>query len=141
MFSWCLWIEEDFSSRSIPPEVFIGKGVLKICSKFTGEHPCRSCFATLLKSHGCTPVYFLHIFSSRKNTSGGLLLKFLLILGVLKAMFSACKTQVFNTHWKSVDWFLHTRAMAITRLKRRFNILQQTRSLNTAYQHQGYIFF
>ena len=22
------------------PEVFLGKGVLKICSKFTGEHPC-----------------------------------------------------------------------------------------------------
>ena len=34
-------------------EVFLGKGVLKICSKFTGEHPCRSAseFATLLKSH------------------------------------------------------------------------------------------
>ena len=26
--------------RSSPPEVFLGKGVLKICSKFTGEHPC-----------------------------------------------------------------------------------------------------
>ena len=24
-----------------PPEVFFGKDVLKICSKFTGEHPCR----------------------------------------------------------------------------------------------------
>ena len=30
-----------------PPEVFSIKVVLKICSKFTGEHPC---FATLLKS-------------------------------------------------------------------------------------------
>ena len=28
--------------RSSPPEMFLGKGVLKICSKFTGEHPCRS---------------------------------------------------------------------------------------------------
>ena len=27
-------------SRNIPPEVFFEKGVLKICSKFTGEHPC-----------------------------------------------------------------------------------------------------
>ena len=27
------------------------RGVLKICSKFTGEHPCRSCKATLLISH------------------------------------------------------------------------------------------
>ena len=28
--------------RSSPPEVFLGKGVLKICCKFTGEQPCRS---------------------------------------------------------------------------------------------------
>ena len=27
---------------SSPPEVFLGKGVLKICSKFTGEHLCQS---------------------------------------------------------------------------------------------------
>ena len=27
-------------SRSSHPEVFLGKGVPKICSKFTGEHPC-----------------------------------------------------------------------------------------------------
>ena len=42
-------------NRSSHPEVFLGKGVLKICSKFTGEHPCQravqSCNATLLKSH------------------------------------------------------------------------------------------
>ena len=24
------------------PDVFLGKGVLKICSKFTGEQPCQS---------------------------------------------------------------------------------------------------
>ena len=28
--------------RSSHPEVFLGKGVLKICSKFTGEHPSPS---------------------------------------------------------------------------------------------------
>ena len=28
--------------RTSHPEVFLRKGVLKICSKFTGEHPCRS---------------------------------------------------------------------------------------------------
>ena len=38
----------DRSSRS---EVFLVKGVLEICSEFKGEQPCRSCFATLLKSH------------------------------------------------------------------------------------------
>ena len=35
--------------RSSHTEVFLGKGVLKICSKFTGEHPCRN--VSLLKSH------------------------------------------------------------------------------------------
>ena len=29
-------------SRNTPPEVLLGKDVLKIYSKFTGEHPCRS---------------------------------------------------------------------------------------------------
>ena len=33
------------------PEVFLGKVVLKICSKFTGEHPCGSAIW-----HGCSPV-------------------------------------------------------------------------------------
>ena len=28
--------------RSNPPEVFLKEGVLKLCSKFTEEHPCRS---------------------------------------------------------------------------------------------------
>ena len=35
--------------RSSHTGVFLENGVLKICSKFTGEHPCRR--ATLLKSH------------------------------------------------------------------------------------------
>ena len=35
-------ISQLYKNRSSPPEVFLGKGVLKICSKFTGEHPCRS---------------------------------------------------------------------------------------------------
>ena len=30
------------SYRSSPSKVFLEKGVLKICSKFTGEHPCWS---------------------------------------------------------------------------------------------------
>ena len=28
------------STKRSRPEVFLGKGVLKICSKFTGKHPC-----------------------------------------------------------------------------------------------------
>ena len=30
------------SDRNSLPEVFLRKDLLKICSKFTGEHPCRS---------------------------------------------------------------------------------------------------
>ena len=56
--------------RNSPTELFFGKGVLKICSKFKGEHPCRSYF------DGCSPVNLLHIFriTFHKNTSGGMLL-------------------------------------------------------------------
>ena len=35
--------------RSSPSEVFLGKGFLKICSKFTGEHPCRSAISIKLQ--------------------------------------------------------------------------------------------
>ena len=70
--------------RSSPSEVFLRKGVLKICSRFTREHPCRSVISMKLQSdfieialrHGCFPVNFLHIFRTFfcKNTSDGLLL-------------------------------------------------------------------
>ena len=66
---------------SSPSEVFLGQGVLKICSKFTGEHPCRSAISIKLFEitlwDGYSPVNLLHIFRTPfyKNTSGGLLLK------------------------------------------------------------------
>ena len=70
--------------RSSHPEVFLGKGVLKICSKFTGEHSCRSKISIKLQSnfieitlqHRCSPVNLVHIFRTPflKNTSGWLLL-------------------------------------------------------------------
>ena len=71
-------------SRSSRPEVFLRKGVLKICSKFTREHPCRSAISIKLQSnfieitlrHGCSPVNLMHVFRINflKNTSGQLLL-------------------------------------------------------------------
>ena len=70
--------------RSRPPGLYLGKSVLKICSKFTGEHPCRSVipikllcnFIEITLRYGCSPVNLLHIFRTPfyKNTSGGLLL-------------------------------------------------------------------
>ena len=74
--------------RSSHPEVFLEKDVLKIYSKFAVEHPCRSVISIKLQSnfieialrHGCSPVNLPHIFRApfSKNTSGGLLLTWLL---------------------------------------------------------------
>ena len=62
---------------------FFRKGVLKICSKFTGEHPCPSAILIKLQSnfieialwHGCSAVNLLHIFRTPfpRNTFGWLL--------------------------------------------------------------------
>ena len=86
----CYWMKLEYSSaiyRSSRPEVLLGKGVVKICSKFTGEHPCRSaisikllcnCIEIALR-HGCSPVNLLHIVRTLfpRNTSGWLLVKLL----------------------------------------------------------------
>ena len=58
------------SYRSSPPYVFLGKGVLKICSKSKGEHPCQSVisikgffkFIQIIFWHGYFPLNLLHIF-------------------------------------------------------------------------------
>ena len=69
-----------------PPELFLRKGVLKICINFTGEHLCRSVISLKLQSnfieialrHKHSPVNLLHIFRATflKNTRGWLLVKF-----------------------------------------------------------------
>ena len=71
--------------RSSPPEVFLGKGILEICTKFTGEHPCRSAisvkllcnFIEIALCHGCS-INLQCIFrtSLPDNTSEELLLQF-----------------------------------------------------------------
>ena len=62
------------------------RGALKICSKFTGEHPCQSAvsisllcnFVEVTLRNGCFPVNLLHIFQTPflNITSDGLLLDF-----------------------------------------------------------------
>ena len=46
-------IAVDENKQKYRPEVFLGKRVLKICSKFTGEHPCRSAISKKLLSSKC----------------------------------------------------------------------------------------
>ena len=55
--------------------MFLRKGVLKRCSKFTIEHSCQSVIEIALQ-HGCSPGNLLHIFRARfpKNSSRQLLL-------------------------------------------------------------------
>ena len=48
--------------RSLLREVFLGKGVLKICSKFTREHLCQRAIIEITLRHGCSPINLLHIF-------------------------------------------------------------------------------
>ena len=70
--------------RSSHLEVFLRKGVLKICSKFTEEHPCQivvsiklqSNFVEITLRHEYSSVNLPHIFRTPfpKNTSGWLLL-------------------------------------------------------------------
>ena len=40
-----------YQDRSSAPEVFLGKGVREICSKFTGEHPYPSVNSIKLQSN------------------------------------------------------------------------------------------
>ena len=65
-----VFIHSQSLSRSSSQEVFLGRRVLNIFSKFTGEHPCRSLISTKLPSnfieiafrHRCSPVNLLYIF-------------------------------------------------------------------------------
>ena len=106
------------SDRSSRPEVFLRNGVLKICSKFTGEHPCRSAISIKLQSnfieitlrHGCSPVNLLHISRTPflKNTSGRLLLFWTACSNSLHKLFisdgknktSSIKLKVFFYFWE-----------------------------------------
>ena len=59
--------------RGSPLEVFLGKGVMKICSKFTAERPCRSVmfcnFIEITFWHGCSPVNLQHIFRTLRRAA------------------------------------------------------------------------
>ena len=82
--------------RSSHTDVFLGKSVLEICSKSTGEHACRSAisinllcnFIEIALRHGCSPVNLLHILRTPfcKNTSEGLLLIIVIVITTISLM-------------------------------------------------------
>ena len=87
------------------------KGVLKICSKFTGEHPCRnvtlikllSNFIEITLRHKCSPVNLLYIFriTFSENTYRGLLLTLGRIL-IAPLKYRVFLTQKIYTFYLSV---------------------------------------
>ena len=86
----CNQFHRDLNFMNILQEIFLTKATLhrssykkvfwKICSKFTGEHPCWSVISIIeiALQHGCCPVNLLHIFRTPfpENISGWLLLRF-----------------------------------------------------------------
>ena len=120
--------------RSSLPGVFLGKCVLKIYSKFTGEHPCRSpisvkntCQSAILKLHfdieialrrRCSPINLLHIFRTPfpKNTSGRLL---------LMAIWSELKSQFLTVNFFKI----HILMILLTR-NWKDNIYQTSQMIN-----------
>ena len=97
--------------RSSHPEVFLRKGVMKIRSKFTGEHPCLSAIShEIALRHGYSPVNLLHIFRTPipRNTSGGLWNIICVDKGTIKLHKKAKKVQELWTYTKrqSFEWDL-----------------------------------
>ena len=66
----CAGVRQVFLLRRSHSEVSYEKGVLKICSKFRGKHPCRSAvsikllgnFIKITRCHVCSSVNLLHVF-------------------------------------------------------------------------------
>ena len=84
---------------------YSGKGVLKICSNFTGEHQCQSEISTKLQSnfieitlrHGCSPVNLLHIFRTPFSKNE-----------YLWVAASEHSKQVQNLNWRNWTGFWNT---------------------------------
>ena len=56
--------------RHSHPEMFLRKGVLEICSPFTGEHPCRSAIWPLLLNYVTFLLLIKKFFVWAKEESG-----------------------------------------------------------------------
>ena len=95
--------------------MFLGKGVLKIFSKFTGEHPCRSAISIKLQSnfikitlrHWCSPVI--------RNFSWGELKKIESKIGN--------QSKKLNFYLKKKEWVLQAQLCWIRQKKSPISVL------------------
>ena len=49
--------------------MFLGKGILKICSKFTGEHPCQCFFQRKLLRSFLVKGFYLNFLKKERKCS------------------------------------------------------------------------
>ena len=124
--------------RSNHSEVFLGKSVLKIGSKFTGEHTCQwvisiklLCnFTEIALWHGCSPLNLQQIFRTRflKITSEWLLLKLVMYL------HSVLVNSLYCSNWiQEIPLWIwdFERGLSKTLTKFNFVFLKNTRSLQS----------
>ena len=57
-----VWKHQNIFPEAALQQPSLGKGVLKICSKFTGKHPCRSVISIKLQSN-FIEITFQHGYS------------------------------------------------------------------------------
>ena len=66
LFVWLILILSI--ARSIRPEVFCKKGVLRNFAIFTGKHLCQSLFFNKVKKETLTQLFFFEFWEISKNT-------------------------------------------------------------------------
>ena len=117
--------------------MLLGKSVLKICSKFIGEHLCWSAILIKLQSnfieitlqHGCPPVNLLHVFRTPflKNTSVWLLLKlFLSCLNLI--LTTSTLTFTFTLFCQFIITFLELKNEKKTTVKSNYQKLENKKN-------------
>ena len=108
--------------------MFLGKGVLKICCKFTGEHPCRSMISIKLQNkhlfirtslEGCFCLIIAISSSSFQNTKNDLIGFHKIAISVLKQIFqrSSSKELVYRDY-KNFDRLTFKRELEETLRKK-----------------------
>ena len=58
--------------RSSHPEVLLGKGVLKICLKYTGEQSCQSAISIKLLCNPCQSAISIKLFATLLKSHFGM---------------------------------------------------------------------
>ena len=84
---------QRWSEVFLGTDVFLGKGLLKICSKFIGEHPCRGAISIKLQSD---------MFSCSSNFSGEHPCR-----GAISIKLQSNFTKITLRHWHSPVNLLH----------------------------------